>query len=136
MKCLIIAAGLGSRLADHGDSKPLVQLDGIPLIEHVILTSMEAGIKEVQTGTELTDTAGNSLNEIISMSGRLTDMIHQIATATEEQSVAAEEISRSVEQISSVSKETAAGAEESSQAADVLSQQAESLKNVVEQFKV
>ncbi len=46
MKCLIIAAGLGSRLADQGDSKPLVQLDGIPLIEHVILTAMEAGITE------------------------------------------------------------------------------------------
>ncbi len=111
-------------------------ITGIQSETNDAVTSMEVGIKEVQTGTELTDTAGNSLNEIISMSGRLTDMIHQIATATEEQSVAAEEISRSVEQISSVSKETARGAEESSQAANVLSQQAESLKNIVEKFKV
>lgn len=34
MKCLIIAAGLGSRLINKGDSKPLVLLGGIPLIEH------------------------------------------------------------------------------------------------------
>lgn len=46
MKCLIIAAGIGSRLAAKGDSKPLVQLGGIPLIERVILTFMEAGVSE------------------------------------------------------------------------------------------
>jgi choline kinase len=46
MKCLIIAAGIGSRLAARGDSKPLVQLGGIPLIERVILTVMEAGVEE------------------------------------------------------------------------------------------
>ncbi len=46
MKCLIIAAGKGSRMATRGDSKPLVQLGGIPLIERVILTVMEAGVAE------------------------------------------------------------------------------------------
>lgn len=46
MKCLIIAAGLGSRLAGKGDSKPLVKLGGIPLIEHVLFNAMEAGIAE------------------------------------------------------------------------------------------
>lgn len=38
MKCLIIAAGMGTRLAARGDSKPLVELAGKPLIEHVIST--------------------------------------------------------------------------------------------------
>lgn len=46
MKCLIIAAGIGSRLAARGDSKPLVQLGGIPLIERVILTFMGANVSE------------------------------------------------------------------------------------------
>ncbi len=46
MKCLIIAAGLGSRLANRGDSKPLVQLAGIPLIERVIFTIMQAGVTD------------------------------------------------------------------------------------------
>lgn len=44
MTCLILAAGKGSRLANRGDSKPLVQLEGIPLIERVILTVMETGV--------------------------------------------------------------------------------------------
>jgi choline kinase len=46
MKCLIIAAGKGSRLAARGDSKPLVELGGVPLIERVMLTVMEAGVKD------------------------------------------------------------------------------------------
>ena len=46
MKCLIIAAGKGSRLQQRGDSKPLIPLLGIPLIERVIRTALEAGADE------------------------------------------------------------------------------------------
>ncbi|NOZ52009.1 MAG: NTP transferase domain-containing protein [Gammaproteobacteria bacterium] len=46
MKCLIIAAGKGSRLQSKGDSKPLVSMLGIPLIERVIRAAMEAGANE------------------------------------------------------------------------------------------
>ena len=46
MKCLIIAAGKGSRLQQRGDSKPLVPILGIPLIERVIRSAMEAGADE------------------------------------------------------------------------------------------
>jgi choline kinase len=46
MTCLIIAAGKGSRLANRGDCKPLVQLGGIPLIERVILTIMQVGVMD------------------------------------------------------------------------------------------
>ena len=44
MKCLIIAAGRGSRLAGKGEMKPLVPLCGIPIIEHVILRSVLGGV--------------------------------------------------------------------------------------------
>ncbi len=46
MKCLIIAAGKGSRLQQRGDSKPLVPILGVPLIERVIRAAMEAGADE------------------------------------------------------------------------------------------
>ena len=46
MKCLIIAAGKGSRLQQRGDSKPLVPILGVPLIERVIRAAMEAGVDE------------------------------------------------------------------------------------------
>ena len=43
MQCLIIAAGQGRRLREQGDSKPLVPLLGVPLIERVIRAAREAG---------------------------------------------------------------------------------------------
>jgi len=43
VKCLIIAAGKGHRLQSKGDSKPLVPLFGIPLIERVIRCALKAG---------------------------------------------------------------------------------------------
>lgn len=46
MKCLIIAAGRGSRLSKRGDSKPLIPLLGLSIIERVILTAAKSGITD------------------------------------------------------------------------------------------
>ncbi len=51
MKCLIIAAGKGSRLRQRGDSKPLIPLLGVPLIERVIRSAIEAGIDDFHVVT-------------------------------------------------------------------------------------
>jgi len=46
-ECLILAAGNGSRIesVSGGVPKPLVRLHGIPLLEHVMTSCREAGIK-------------------------------------------------------------------------------------------
>ncbi len=46
-QCLILAAGNGSRIASvaSGVPKPLVPLCGVPLLEHVMTSSREAGIE-------------------------------------------------------------------------------------------
>jgi CDP-L-myo-inositol myo-inositolphosphotransferase len=46
IKCLIIAAGKGRRLQRKGDSKPLIPILGIPLIERVVRSAMEGGADE------------------------------------------------------------------------------------------
>lgn len=46
LKCLIIAAGQGTRLRTKSEVKPLVRLLGVPLIERVIRTAMQSGIDE------------------------------------------------------------------------------------------
>jgi CDP-L-myo-inositol myo-inositolphosphotransferase len=46
MKCLIIAAGKGSRLQAKGECKPLIPILGLPLIERVIRCAREAGVDE------------------------------------------------------------------------------------------
>ncbi|MDE1147188.1 MAG: NTP transferase domain-containing protein [Azospirillaceae bacterium] len=46
MKCLIVAAGQGTRLRERGASKPLIPIKGSPLIERVITQAHSAGINE------------------------------------------------------------------------------------------
>ena len=48
-ECLILAAGNGSRIASlsGGSPKPLLCLSGAPLLEHILLSSHAAGIREV-----------------------------------------------------------------------------------------
>ena len=55
MKCLIIAAGRGSRLSSRGDSKPLVPLLGLSLIERVILTAQKSGLTDFYVVTGYND---------------------------------------------------------------------------------
>jgi len=43
MQCLIIAAGQGSRLRSKAPSKPLVEITGRPLIEHVVRRARAGG---------------------------------------------------------------------------------------------
>jgi CDP-L-myo-inositol myo-inositolphosphotransferase len=45
-KCLILAAGRGSRLASLGDAKPRLRVLGVPLIERVLMTARKAGLSD------------------------------------------------------------------------------------------
>ncbi len=49
MKAMILAAGLGTRLRPLTDTKPkaLIEVDNLPLIEHVLRKLIAAGISEV-----------------------------------------------------------------------------------------
>jgi len=46
VKCLIIAAGQGTRLKAKGEVKPLVPLLGVPMIERIIRSAVEGGMDE------------------------------------------------------------------------------------------
>ncbi|MFZ1683086.1 MAG: methyl-accepting chemotaxis protein [Candidatus Zixiibacteriota bacterium] len=100
------------------------------------VSSMEAGTQVVDAGRGLVDKAGESLTGIVSMAHRVTEMIQQIATASEQQSEASEEISKNIEHISAITRETAEGATQSAAAAEELSRQAEGLQVMVSKFKL
>ncbi len=54
MKCLILAAGKGSRLCNKGDSKPLLPVLGVPIIERVIRNAVQGGAEDfyIVTGNQ------------------------------------------------------------------------------------
>jgi methyl-accepting chemotaxis protein len=98
--------------------------------------SMEEGTMEVEAGITLADRAGASLQEIVGVSQRVTDMVTQIAAASEEQSSASEEISKNVESISKVTGETAQGTQQIAAAAEGLNRLTNTLQDLIGQFKV
>ena len=70
MKCLIVAAGQGTRLREKGELKPLIPIRGVPLIERVIANATDAGVSEffVVTGYR-SDELQARLGELASRSG-------------------------------------------------------------------
>jgi methyl-accepting chemotaxis protein len=98
--------------------------------------SMGEAQSVVNKGKDATVKTKEILGEIVSSVTHAMDMIHQIATASEEQSSGAEQISKNVEAISTVTKQSAGGAEQLAAAAEELNKQTESLRNLVTQFKL
>lgn len=100
------------------------------------VNSMEHSSREVKEDVEFANTAGKALEEILTNTKSVQDMVQQIATATEEQSAAAEEISSNVESIASVSKQTSNGAGETARAAQELGSLTDDLQNMIKKFKL
>jgi len=98
--------------------------------------SMEEGTREVDTGIKLADRAGTSLKEIVAMIQNLTDMVSQIAAASEEQSSASEQISKNVDAISSVTNQTASATQQIAHAAEDLNRMTENLQQIMGRFTV
>jgi methyl-accepting chemotaxis protein len=100
------------------------------------VASMDEGTMEVENGIKLADRAGASLKEIVGMIQNLTDMVGQIAAASEEQSSASEQISKNVEGISTVTGETAQGTQQIARAAEDLNRLTENMQQLLSKFKL
>ncbi|HGY9625600.1 methyl-accepting chemotaxis protein [Pseudomonas juntendi] len=72
------------------------------------VASMQAGQQATGSGVESSQRTGASLGAITDQVEHISDMNHQVATATEEQSAVTEEINRTVQGISDLARETAA----------------------------
>jgi methyl-accepting chemotaxis protein len=100
------------------------------------VSSMEEGTRQVDEGIQLADKAGEALREIVEISQKVTDMVTQIAAASEEQSSASEQISKNVEAISAVTQETAQGTQQIARAAEDLNRLTENLQQLVSRFRL
>ncbi|MFZ5813178.1 MAG: methyl-accepting chemotaxis protein [Thermodesulfobacteriota bacterium] len=94
------------------------------------VSSMRETERQVAAGTEATDKAGASLEQIIQSILDMTGQVAQIATAAEEQSSAAEEINHSIEEIATVAAEAEEGATQTAQATRELAILSQELLNL------
>ncbi|MBI5599136.1 MAG: methyl-accepting chemotaxis protein [Deltaproteobacteria bacterium] len=100
------------------------------------VATMEGEVKAVESGVRLAQDAGGALNEIMGQVEKVTSMIQQIATASEEQSTAADQISGDIETVANITKETATGAAQMSQASQEIAHLASSLRATVAMFRI
>ncbi|BAN23167.1 methyl-accepting chemotaxis protein [Caballeronia insecticola] len=97
---------------------------------------IDTSVARVQTGSTLVDEAGRTMTEIIGAVQRVTDIMGEIAAASEEQSSGIEQVSRAVTQMDEVTQQNAALVEEAAAAAQSLEDQAGRLRQAVAVFQV
>jgi methyl-accepting chemotaxis protein len=97
---------------------------------------IEGSVKKVDDGTAMADVTAGALQEIVEAAGRMTDLVADIAAASNEQAQSVAQISSGIEQVDLVTQQNAAHAEQSASAAQDLSNQAKVLQRQVSSFKL
>ncbi len=129
------AAIEAARAGEHGKGFSVVADEVRKLAERSAVSAKEisASIKDsltqVESGVEITMTAGASLGAIMTDIGKMAEQLQQISASTQDQAATMEENTAITETNASASEELAAAAEE-------LFSQAEMLKQLVSGFKL
>ncbi|MFM0151730.1 methyl-accepting chemotaxis protein [Paraburkholderia sediminicola] len=95
---------------------------------------IDTSVERVQSGSALVDEAGRTMTEIIGAVQRVTDIMGEIAAASEEQSSGIDQVARAVTQMDEVTQQNAALVEEAAAAASSLEDQAGKLRTAVAVF--
>ncbi|MES2298702.1 MAG: methyl-accepting chemotaxis protein [Pseudomonadota bacterium] len=93
-------------------------------------------VEKVDAGGKLVDQAGATMDEVVQSVKRVTDIVVEIVTASQEQGLGIEQINLAVNQMDQVTQQNAALVEESAAAAASMQQQADQLAQTVSLFKL
>ncbi len=97
---------------------------------------IQDSVGKVETGSELVNKSGQTLQEIVTSVKRVTDIIAEIAAASQEQAQGIEQVNKAVAQMDQVVQANAAQTEELSSTAQSLAAQAAELQALVGRFKL
>ncbi|MFO7984495.1 MAG: methyl-accepting chemotaxis protein [Desulfatiglandaceae bacterium] len=89
-------------------------------------------IKAVHNGSELTQSTQEAFNEDIDISKKVSQLVAEIATASEEQTQGIDQVNKAVSEMDRVVQQNAANADESASASQGMRDQAEQLKTMVD----
>ncbi len=97
---------------------------------------IEGSVQKTANGTEIAGQTETALQEIVTAVIKATDLVSEIAAASNEQSQGIGQINQGLNQIDQVTQQNTANAEESAAAAEELSGQAEQLRQMLSRFKL
>ncbi len=95
-----------------------------------------ASVQQVEDGTSRVEVAGRTMDQIVVSVRRVSELIAEIAAASDEQARGIEQVGQAVTQMDQVTQQNAALVEEAAAAADHLRQQAADLVNEAAKFRV
>ncbi|WP_330218758.1 methyl-accepting chemotaxis protein [Thiobacillus denitrificans] len=101
-----------------------------------IKSLIEDSVGKVDAGGKLVDEAGKTMDEIVTSVKRVTDIMSEIAAASQEQSAGIEQVNQAIGQMDDVTQQNAALVEEAAAASESLQDQAGKLAEAVSVFKL
>ncbi len=101
-----------------------------------IKTLIGDSVDKVDAGSKQVDQAGATMAEIVQAVKRVTDIMAEIAAASNEQSAGIEQVNQAIIQMDEVTQQNAALVEEAAAAAESLQEQSEVLMEAVSIFKL
>lgn len=100
-----------------------------------VVKEMDTARERVVNTSGMAQEAGGVLEEVVTHSNSIADMVNGIATAAEQQSSTSDEINTRVTQINNLSQEVLAGIREANQGIQVVSSMAQNLAGLVAKFR-
>ena len=97
---------------------------------------IDDSVSKVGAGAKLVDQAGTTMDEVVSSVRRVTDIIGEISSASQEQTHGIGQVNQAITQMDQVTQQNAALVEEAAAAAGSLQEQAHGLAQVVSVFKL
>jgi methyl-accepting chemotaxis protein len=101
-----------------------------------IKTLIDESVANVGVGTKLVDEAGNTMTEIVDSVKKVTGIMAEIQSASDEQTLGISQINEAIRQMDNNTQQNAALVEEAAAAASSMQSQAASLAEVVSVFKL
>ncbi len=92
---------------------------------------IEESVKNSKNGVDIATEVGKVLEQIVQSVGKTTNLVGEIAAASQEQAQGIDQVNTAVSQMDKVTQQNAANAEESASASEELSSQAESMNEIV-----
>jgi len=97
---------------------------------------IEASLSKVETGSALAERAGSTMEDIVSSIRRVTDIMGEIAAASNEQSSGIEQVNKAVTLMDEATQQNAALVEQAAAAAESLEEHAQALNAAIAAFRL
>ena len=136
------AAVEAARAGEHGRGFAVVAAEVRNLAQRSATAAKEIkglineSIQRVSDGSELVNQSGKTLDEIVGSVKRVTDIIAEIAAASQEQAQGIDQVTKAVSQMDETTQQNAALVEETTSASQSMKEQAQELMRQVSGFKI